>query len=449
MIAHRSPPRMPGALPGIGHAHTLLRRPLDFLTQVTDFGSVVEIRLGSLPQYVLTDPDLIYQVLVAESHNYERGRMFEKAALFIGNGLATSSGPEHRRLRRLLQPSFRPQHFTDQHITALRTACAQTSWRASQIIDVRTEMTAIAVSAMSAFLFGAGSPAVTDATMRRAVPILVEGVLARAVAPDWVGRLPTPANRRFSRAKHHVDTITDTAIAQVRSSREGLSMITDMLLLRDEDDTPLTSEEIRSQTITFFMAGVEATASILSWVFHEMGRNKAIEQQVHNELATAVGGGLTLEALGRLDYTRRVVTEALRRYAPWLFTRKTLRPVSLGAYTIPAGAEVAFSPYTVHNDTRFYPDPAAFQPDRWLPENAKNIPRKNFIPFNAGPHRCIGEHLAYTEVITALVEIASRWRLTPMPGAAVRPVGAGSGAVRPGELKMSLTPRPAGRSKFA
>lgn len=44
----------------------------------------------------------------------------------------------------------------------------------------------------------------------------------------------------------------------------------------------------------------------------------------------------------------------------------------------------------LHMDERYFPNPSAFNPKRFLSENKENIPKCCFMPFGEGPRACMG-----------------------------------------------------------
>jgi cytochrome P450 len=68
------------------------------------------------------------------------------------------------------------------------------------------------------------------------------------------------------------------------------------------------------------------------------------------------------------------------------------------------------SPWLLHHDPRWWPEPEAYRPERWSPEESAGRRRDVFLPFGAGPRRCLGEPFAWMEAVLLLSTIARRWR---------------------------------------
>jgi cytochrome P450 len=138
-----------------------------------------------------------------------------------------------------------------------------------------------------------------------------------------------------------------------------------------------------------------------------------VEEKFHRELDDVLGGRApTAEDLPRLRYTGMVFKEAMRVYPPVpRLVRTAARDYEVGGYTVPAGALVVVSQYLMHRDSRYFPEPERFDPERWTPEAQRTLPAYAYCPFGGGPRRCIGDGFAYMEGTLVLATLASRWRL--------------------------------------
>jgi cytochrome P450 len=79
------------------------------------------------------------------------------------------------------------------------------------------------------------------------------------------------------------------------------------------------------------------------------------------------------------------------------------------------------SPYILHHDPRYFPEPDRFHPDRWTPAFRAALPPFAYFPFGGGPRRCIGESFAWMELILVVATIAQQWKLRLVPGHPVEP----------------------------
>ncbi|WP_409467705.1 cytochrome P450 [Streptomyces sp. HC307] len=431
-------PVVPGGPPLLGHALELFHRPLDFLTSLQDHGEVVVFRLGTRPAYMVTDAEVLKELLITRHSTFEKGGgFFESGMELVGNGLASSNGTFHLRQRRMMQQAFHHGRMSGYAQAALGAADELSdTWREGQVIDLAREFSGLTMRILARTLFSDLDPE-KAAEICRCMPLLVDGVARRAFLPvDFVHRLPLPVNRREAAAMRSLHRTVDGIIADYRaSSLDQNDLLSALMLARDEHTGEgMGTQHIHDEIRTMMLAGTETSATTLHWAFALMSAHPDVEERVHAELAEVLGGDPVHHSdLPRLEYLGRVVQEILRMYPTgWLLTRRTTVGTSLGGYRIPAGADVFFSPYAIHHDPPFFPSPERFDPDRWLPERARHIPRHAYLPFGAGVRKCIGESLAYRETTLVLATLAGRWRLRSLTGLPPRTT------LRPKEKRMRL-----------
>ena len=440
-----SSPRLspPGRLPLLGHLPSLLRRPLQFVQEVRACGSVTKIYIGIKPAFFVNDPELIRSVLVTRAKEFDKGPLFANARAMVGNGVATSEGELHRRQRRMVQPAFNRSHIAlYSRIMSELTTARMGTWRAGQVLAVDAEMADLALAVTARTLFSSSTDEEAQAEVRRWFPIMMKGLFRRAILPAaLLERLPIPGNREFKRSLVRLQqTFSDIVAARRREGGGTHDDLLSMLLTARDPETgeAISDQEVNDQIMTMMIGGVENTAAALSWAFHELGRHPEIEERIHAEVDSVLVGQASLsEEAHKLEYTARFLKEVLRLYAPWLITRRALSTLELGEARIPAGSSLYYSPYALHHDPRHYPNPARFDPDRWLPDRVQQKPA--FLPFGVGVHQCIGDSFTIMEMLTVMATIAGRWRLRPVAAARVREVAAG--AVHPSELPMEVQPR--------
>ncbi|MFE5549215.1 cytochrome P450 [Streptomyces sp. NPDC056534] len=431
----------PGALPFLGHFIPLLRSPLDFLRSLSASGGMVHIRLGPVRVIMACDPGIVRQVLRDDRTFDKGGFLFERATEIAGHGLITCPHALHRRQRRMCQPAFtsaRLPTYTPAMSTHARAAA--TAWRDGQSIDVPAEMMTIAARSLTGTMFSGELPPNALQHMLEDVDVIIEGMFRRVITPTMLTRIPLPSHRRYEYALARLRRTLDDVIVGRRSEAADHGDLISRLLAATSDQTgqPLSDKEITDQAITFFIAGVETTASTLSWALHLVAHDPNIMLRLQAEAEAALGGAPATHAdLPSLPLTARVITETLRLYPPtWFLTRVTTADTMLDSTIIPSGTTIAFSPYLLHHNPDLYPDPERFDPDRWLAEGARVISRDSYIPFGAGARKCIGDQFALNEAVITLATLTQHWRLWPHPDQRVR--AAVGGTIRPRALYLRL-----------
>lgn len=437
-------PTVPGGWPVLGHTVPLLRKPLQFLSSLRAHGELVRIRLGPMPVYLATTPDLAWRILAVEAGKFDKGIVFDKMRPLFGDGLATSNGEVNQRRRRMVLPSFQRERvatYTDSTISVLAGELAGT-WRPGQTVALDERMQDLVLTIAGRTLFSAEFGDEVLAEVRRSIPVMLDYVLLRAFSPKLVERLPLPANRRFDAAAERLRRVIPEVVGAARATGGDRGDLLSMLVRTTDEETGagLSDEQIRDEVVTILTTGAETTAVALAWFFHEIGRDPVVRQRFHAEVDEVLDGRPARFAdLPKLIYTRRIVNEIVRLNPPLILMRRAREDTELAGVPIPAGTEVAVSQHTLHRDPRWFPEPWRFDPDRWLPERVAQLPKGAYIPFGAGARLCPGHFLAPTEIAIVAATIGARWRLVPADGKKV--YAKVKATMQPNRLPMKVLPR--------
>ena len=421
-MAQIFPPGPKTLIPG-GTLFAFRRDPIGFLMSAAhEFGDVAHFQAGSQQYFLVNNPEYIKDVLVTHHASFKKGRGLERAKAMLGNGLLTSEGEFHHRQRRLAQPAFHRDRIALYAGMMVEYAdrMQHERWREGETLDIAKEMMHLTLAIVGKTLFDTE----TDAEAEQVRQALSESMkrFNRFMLPfaEFLDRLPLPGNRRYREARDVLDSIIYRIINERRRSGQDTGDLLSMLLRAQDDEGDggrMTDIQLRDEVITIFLAGHETTANTLTWTWHLLSEHPEIEARLHHELDIELAGRLpTVEDLPHLRYTEMVITEALRLYPPaWIMGRRALKDYQLGPYVVPAGSIVIMSPYVIHHDDRYFPDPFRFDPDRWTPEARASRPQFWFFPFGGGPRRCIGEGFAWTEAIMVIATLAQRWNLRRLP----------------------------------
>ncbi|MBH1937768.1 cytochrome P450 [Streptomyces sp. AV19] len=419
---------VPGALPVVGHALHLRRRPIPFLTTLPRLGDVVRIRLGRTQVFVPCRSELVQRVLVNDS-TFDRGGgpQFERSNEFA-SGLAGCVHEHHRRQRRLVQPAFRTERLASYGAVVEQELVALTdSWRDGQEFDMFPALLDFTSGVVARVLFSSRAEHAASGEVAHWFAVLMRQGDAgcRGLLTQVASRLAPRTARRRHRPLIDFHQALDQILSDYPRPGENdghgvgagcgpRDMFSALALAREKGDgAGLTPQELRSQAITMLAAGVYTPATALTWAFFLMSQYPQCAARLHAEADTVLDGHTARwRDLPSLTYTERFVSETLRLYPPvWMFFRKTTADVSLGGERIPCGATVMVSPLMLHRDEDAFADPFTFDPDRWLPERITAASRRAFTAFGGGPRRCIGDVFGLAELTLTLATVAGQWRL--------------------------------------
>jgi cytochrome P450 len=157
------------------------------------------------------------------------------------------------------------------------------------------------------------------------------------------------------------------------------------------DGKPVSDEDLLSFCLLMFMAGLDTVAVSLGWIFRHLAGHPEDRRRIVDEP----------------ELIPTAIEEFLRAYAIVIPARKVVRDTEIQGCPMKAGDMVNIP---LAGATR---DEAAFRDAKTV--DIERTPN-NHIAFGAGPHRCLGSHLARRELRIALEEWHKRipeYRLVP------------------------------------
>ena len=416
------PPGPRPVIPGV-KLFALRRDPIKYLTNLANrYGDLVHFKLGPQTVFLVNNPDYIRDILVTHNRNFMKGEGLQRAKRLLGEGLLTSEGEFHLRQRRLAQPAFHRQRIAAYAATMVEYADrACDRWRAGETRDVAREMMRLTLAIAGKTLFDADVESEADEIGEALTTTFA--LFNRLTLPfaQLLERLPLPATRRFQKARERLDATIYRIIDERRAGGEDRGDLLSMLIAaRDEegDGSGMTDEQLRDEAMTIFLAGHETTANALTWTWYLLSQHPEIEARFHAEVDEVLkGASPTAEDFPRLRYAEMVFAEAMRLFPPaWIIGRRALGDYQIDGYKIPARSILLMSQYLTHHDSRFFPEPFRFDPERWTPEARESRPKFSYFPFGGGPRLCIGESFAWMEGALVMATIARRFRMRLAPG---------------------------------
>ncbi|OBH03152.1 MULTISPECIES: cytochrome P450 [unclassified Mycobacterium] len=406
---------------------------------------IVRFRCGGRRFVSISHPDYVDHVLHSARLRYVKSDEYEPIRATAGVNLLTDEGDSWATHRGLLNPTFARRHLNEivglmiDPITDIADGLA--AGRRFDMHETMVEAT-LRVVANSLFSqdFGPLVHSMNDLAtrgMRHAeklerlalwglMPRPVYDALNRCVFSGV--RMPPPLRDMQEivlTLDAAVNAIIDHRLAHPTESADFLNV----LLRADGGRWP--RRRVRDEALTFMLAGHETTANAMSWFWYLMAGNAAARERMLAEVDDVLGGRRpTADDLGRLPWTSACLQESQRYFsAVWVIARRAVADDVIGNHHIRPGTTVVIPIHHIHHDARWWRDPEAFDPNRFLvPDRAR--PRSAYLPFGGGRRICIGQSFALMEMVLITAIMSQRHVFDLAPGHPVEP-----------EATLTLRPR--------
>jgi len=396
---------MPSAVQAAGWA----LRPLAFMERCQErYGEIFTLRVRhGRPWVFLTNPEVVKQVFTIAPELLRAGA--SEANPLLGPLLGDSSvmlldEPSHMSDRRRLLPSFhgkRMQEYGEMMVDVAHREIAR--WPQGQPFALWPRMQAISLEVVMRAVFG-NVEGERLALLRERLVEMTHWInnphrLALLAA---VGQRSITTTAKFRSVMQPVEELVleEVHCRRAAPGYEDQENILSMLEhVYSEGGAPMTKEKLRDELVTMLSDGPTATS--LAWAFERLLRHPDKLERLRQEVRAGESE----------EYLDAVVKETLRLCpAVPVVMRRLVESTRIGGYTIPAGTIVAPCIYLMHRRADVYPQPRAFQPERFLGGTAGTY---TWIPFGGGARRCVAASFAPLEMRRVIQTVLSQVDLRP------------------------------------
>ena len=396
---------------------------MTFWTQIaTTYGGIARVPLKGRHVYLISDPDLLYELLVTKRQNYRKNIRYKAAVDTFGEGLLLAEGDTWKRQRRIAQPTFKADYIRLQipAMAALTHRLLQ-QWTDSATTrrDVDGDFLRLTQLQAGHYLMGPGFDQIEERFYAAAIAVKDNWPLPPRSLPALYLRKSKQRSVRLDRAVKAVDACVFQYLAKHRKTDfENCGVLSVLVSASRDQGDEFDDQSLRDQLLSLFFAGHETSATSLCWIHYLLSEHRDVRARLQLEVHDVLGTNTpTASDLDSLEYTEQVINETLRLYSPiHSISRVALEDDRIGGYDIPAGSMIYVSLYATHRIPEIWPDPDQFNPDRFTPELIAQRPRFAFIPFAAGHRNCVGATMAIAELKLIVAQIAQHFVLDVSPG---------------------------------
>ncbi|KAM7137069.1 24-hydroxycholesterol 7-alpha-hydroxylase isoform 1-T1 [Molossus nigricans] len=223
-------------------------------------------------------------------------------------------------------------------------------------------------------------------------------------------QIPECFLRNWSKSKRWLLAFFEKNIPDIKTyTPEKDNPMTLMQALLDIIETE-TSEQSPNYGLLLLWASLSNAVPIAFWtigfVLSQPSIHKAIMEGISSVFGTAGKDKIKVseDDLKKLPLIKWCILETIRLRAPGAITRKVLKPVKILNFTVPSGDLLMLSPFWLHRNPKYFPEPELFKPERWKEANLEKYAfLDGFVAFGSGKYQCPGRWLAMLEIEMCII----------------------------------------------
>lgn len=362
------------------------------------------------------DAALAEYVLQKNQKNYHKSQIQTKdLAKYIGRGLLTSEGEHWKRQRKLIQPAFHKKQLA-KLLDSIREAILEEipKIKTDTNFDVFPFFNDLAFQTVVKSLF---SSAASQEEINRLQFITesAQKMLVRELRQPYLGWWFKISGKIESYLKLTRESrqILKKIVNERRASEARYDDLLDMLLdARYESGEAMDDERLIDEILVLFIAGHETTSNALSFIFQLLALHPEWQEKLYKESLNEHEEDL-MRVVTKSPLTTQVIEEGMRLYPPAYFIdRVNIENDEFEGKYFPAGSNLLFSIHEIHRHPALWENPDEFRPERFSVSPAEYSSK--YFPFGAGPRKCIGNNFAMFEMVIAVREIVSKFKILPV-----------------------------------
>ena len=402
----------------VKHSFKILKNPLPFHHRNFEkYGDIFRLNIG-FNRYIHFSRNAVLAeyVLQKNQRNYTKSKIQTKdLAKYVGQGLLTSEGEHWRKQRKLIQPAFHKKQLTKLLDTIQKAIVSEyNKIETDKVIDVFPIFNDLAFQTVVKSLF---SSAANEEEINRLQYITeaAQRMLVKELRQPYLGWW----FKRSGTLQKHLDlseearSILRRIVNERKASASNYDDLLDMLLsARYEDGSPMEEKQLIDEILIMFTAGHETTSNALTFTLQLLALHPEWQDKIHSEIVANSDNDDAMAVIMNSKICQQVLEESMRLYPPVYFIdRVNIEEDQFEGYTFKPNTNLLFSIFEIHRHPELWERPEAFLPERFAEGGRKYS--SHYFPFGAGPRKCIGNNFAMFEMIMAINEIVSKYRISP------------------------------------
>jgi len=403
----------------IKHSLEILKNPLPFHHKnFTEQGDIFKLKIGFTNSvFFCRDASFAEYVLQKNQKNYVKSKIqTEDLVKYVGKGLLTSEGEHWKKQRKLIQPAFHKKYL-ENLLGTIRTAILSEYKKIEPdtSIDIFPILNDLAFQTVVKSLFSSAAGQ-EDINRLQFITEAAQKMLVKELRQPYLGWWFNVSGK----IEKHIDLtkeareILKRIVGERRISEEKNNDLLDMLLdARYDDGNEMDEEQLIDEILILFTAGHETTSNALTFTCQLLAQHPEWQEKIYNEIIEVTNDtDDVMTAIMSSKICQQVLEESMRLYPPAYFIdRVNIEDDQFNDINIKAGSNLLFSVYEIHRHPELWEQPNKFKPERFNEGSRKFS--SQYFPFGAGPRKCIGNNFAMFEMIIAVRELVSKFKIYP------------------------------------